>query len=548
MYDSRESAYRGLTTTPGSEFEVNTQMVLGAEVQGFVNLPSNLGQLLHASAQQGERLYLIAGERTYTFAEHADTVKKLASLLSREHGVGKGDRVAIFSFNRPEWIIAFWAITLLGGIVVAGNSMGVARELQHQINLTDPMLILSDEPLAERLASCDLGGCSHVDIVELVGRAETSSHLPEPPPTPVGLDDPAVIIFTSGTTGSPKGSTHTHRNLITAVWFHRLNDAIASTTGTPPGPRRYLLVSPLFHISSLHNLAVVRLVTGDTAVIHLGRFSAPAILRLIEEHRITNWGAVPTMINRVLQEDLEQFDISSLRTLTVNSAPSSPNMQEEVRLRLPNVARAFGTSYGLTESSSAATIGTPEMLARHPESVGKPIVTMELEIRHPSGRPAADGVEGEIFIRGPLVMHGYWGHPGREGIDEHGWFATGDLGYMSGGELHMRSRRSDLILRGAENIYPAEVENVISSFPGVVEAAVIGLPDDDLGQRVAAYVVVSRLMDFDREGFDSHLDENLARYKRPEFLHFREGELPKNPTGKVIRNQLDDSVFDVRAD
>ena len=544
MYDSREAAYAALTTTPGSEFEVATQDILGTRVQGFVNLPENLGELLQNSRTHGGRPYLIAGERTYTFDEHAESVIRLAAVLATDYGINKGDRVAIFSFNRPEWIIAFWAVTVLGGIVVAGNSMGVARELQHQVDLTDPVLILSDADLAARLASCDLAGRPHVDLIELVTRAGSAASVRPLEPAPVHLDDPAVIIFTSGTTGNPKGSTHTHRNLITAVWFHRLNDAISTALGTPPGHRKYLLVSPLFHISSLHNLAVVRLVTGDTAVIHEGRFSARAILNLIERHRITNWGAVPTMINRVLQEDLTRFDISSLRVLTVNSAPSSPNLQDEVRRRLPNVARSFGTSYGLTESSSAATIGTPEMLARHPESVGRPIATMELEIREPSGRVAAEGVEGEIYIRGPLVMLGYWGFPGREGIDEDGWFATGDLGYMSGGELHMRSRRSDLILRGAENIYPAEVENVISSFPGVVEAAVVGLPDDDFGQRVAAFVVVKDLQTFDRSALDQHMEENLARYKRPELLHLLEGELPKNPTGKIIRGRLDFSVFD----
>lgn len=543
MYDSREAAFAALTTTPGSEFEVAPQDVLGTTVHGFINLPNNLGALLHHSRSHGDKDYLICGERTYSFEQHFQSVTTLASLLATEYGIRKGDRVAIFSFNRPEWIIAFWAITSLGGIVVAGNSMGVARELQHQVDLTDPVLILSDDALAERLASCDLDGRAHVNLITLVGRADASPVLDAASPAEVDLDDPAVIIFTSGTTGSPKGATHTHRNLITAVWFHRLNDAVSTATGAPPPHRRYLLVSPLFHIASLHNLAVVRLVTGDTAVIHEGRFSAQGILQLIEHHRITNWGAVPTMINRVLHEDLSKYDLSSLQVLTINSAPSSPNLQEEVRRRLPHVARAFGTSYGLTESSSAATIGTPEMLARHPESVGKPVVTMELRIREPSGRDAADGVEGEIHIRGPLVMLGYWGSPGRDGIDEDGWFATGDLGYISGGELHMRSRRSDLILRGAENIYPAEVENVLSSFPGVIEAAVVGLPDEDFGQVVAAFVVVKDLATFDQAGLRHHVEEKLARYKRPEYLHFLEGELPKNPTGKVIRSGLDYSVF-----
>lgn len=542
-HTSRDEAYAALTTTPGSEFELVHEPVLGTTVQTFANLPPNLQTLFEQSVEHGERPYLIAGDRSYSFVEHHRITRNLSRLLIDEYGIAKGDRVAIFSFNRPEWIIAFWAITTIGAVAVAGNSMGVARELQHQIDLTDTKLVLSDTELSERLRECDLSGRLHANLIDLVDRAENAPGTAPAVELHADLDHPAVIIFTSGTTGRPKGATHSHRNVITAVWFHRLNDAIAATMGTPPQPRRFLLASPMFHIASLHNLAVVRLVTGDTAVMLLGRFDPSRALELIRAHRITNWGAVPTMISRILREDLTKHDLSSLKVLTINSAPSSPSLQEEARTRLPHVAKAFGSSYGLTESSTAVSIATPEMFARNPESVGKPIVTMDVEIRDADGNPAPEEQEGEIYIRGPLVMLGYWGEDRNEDIDADGWFATGDLGYFSKGELHIRSRRTDLILRGAQNIYPAEVENIITDFPGVLEAHVAGVPDDDYGEAVAAFVVVKDPESFDRVGLVDFLDRELARYKRPSFFHVTSEELPKNATGKVMQQRLDFSVL-----
>ncbi|MBV0894135.1 class I adenylate-forming enzyme family protein [Microbacterium sp. NC79] len=522
-------------TAPDSLFEVRTETVLGHPSQVFHNLTTTLGGVLEESARYGDAEYLVAGDLRLSYLEHRDWARATAALLRDRHGVVKGDRVMILGHNGPEWLLAFWAITSLGAIAVAGNSMGVGSELEHQISLTEPVVVLADRDLQERLASCDVEGEHIVSLEQTVAYARTQYPDAQAITADVGLDDPAVIIFTSGTTGRPKGSVHSHRNVVTAAWFHLFSDAMIRAMGMERPRRTYLLVSPLFHIASLHNLAVARIVTGDRVVMSLGKFSVSNILQLIESERITNWGAVPTMIARVLAEDTSAYDLTSLRTLTVNSAPSSPTLKAAFRERFPWLAGSFSTTYGLTESSSAATVGTPAMLEADPESVGTPIVTMEVEIRGDDGTVKPDGEEGEVFLRGALVMMGYYGMGERGGIDENGWFGTGDIGRIEGGELRLRSRRSDLIIRGAQNVYPAEVENALAAHPEIEESIVFGVDDEEWGQEVAAIIVLTPESTLTIDDIVAHLEQRLARYKRPTFIRLRAEPLLRNATGKVIR-------------
>ncbi|MGF3052740.1 class I adenylate-forming enzyme family protein [Microbacterium sp. YY-03] len=531
---TKEQIFADLTA-PGEFFEVRTETVLGHPANIFHNQTMTLGEMLEESIRFGNEEYLVAGDLRLTYAEHRNRARATAALLRDTYGVKHGDRVMILGHNSADWLLAFWAITSLGAIAVAGNSMGVGGELEHQITLTDPVVVLADRDLQERLATCAVDHDRVVSLEQTV--ADAIAQYPDAPAieADVALDDPAVVIFTSGTTGRPKGSVHSHRNVATATWFHLFSDATIRAMGLERPHRTYLLVSPLFHIASLHNLAIVRMVTGDKVVMSLGKFSVPNILALIEAEKITNWGAVPTMIARVLAEDTSTYDLTSLRTLTVNSAPSSPTLKAAFRERFPWLAGSFSTTYGLTESSSAATVGTPAMLEADPESVGTPIVTMEIEIRGDDGTVVPDGVEGEVFLRGPLVMIGYYGMGERGGVDENGWFGTGDIGRMEGGELRLRSRRSDLIIRGAQNVYPAEVENALATHPEIEESIVFGVDDEEWGQEVAAIIVLAPESTLTIADIAAHLEERLARYKRPAFIRLRDEPLLRNATGKVIR-------------
>jgi acyl-CoA synthetase (AMP-forming)/AMP-acid ligase II len=358
----------------------------------------------------------------------------------------------------------------------------------------------------------------------------------------VAEDDPATILFTSGTSGRPKGVVHSHRNLLSVVEYHRLNDALAAAFGdpTPPQSKRFLMTLPLFHIASLHNLAVPRLATGSTAVIHLGAFDVDRVLRLVESARVTHWGVVPTMAHRLLEHtDLGRYDLSSLRAFTLASAPSSPAYKTRLRAALPVAEQNLADSYGLTESSTAITVASPLELAAAPDSVGRPIVTVELEVRDDDGRRLADGEEGEVCVRSPFVMLGYWrdDEATQRAITPDRWLRTGDIGTLAEGRLRLTTRRSDLILRGGENVYPAEVVAVRGEHPTVRVCAVIGVPHDDLGQEVAAVVVV-RDEHTTEDTLREFLVQHLAHYKVPSRWRLTSEPLPRNATGKVRRTEL----------
>ncbi|NLU83480.1 class I adenylate-forming enzyme family protein [Rhodococcus sp. HNM0569] len=528
-------------TAPGQPFEIRYEDVHGRSLEVFAHRHRCLGDLVRASRDHGENEYLVTESARWTYAEHHEAVAALATALRERYGVAEGDRVALCAANSAEWIIAFWAAVSIGAIAVGVNAMWAGAEIGYGIALTEPAVLIADRARSERAGPQSIPVLSiETDVPELVAEYR-GAPLPD---VEVGEDAPAVILFTSGTTGRPKAATHSHRNVLAAVWFHLLNDAVSTESGQPPSDRRYLLVSPLFHIASLHNLAVVRLAVGDTAVLYQGKFEIHAVLRLIERERVTNWGAVPTMLSRLVDTDLSGYDLDSLRTVSISSAPSSPTLKARFRDALPAAAGSFGTSYGLTESSTAATLASPAELLADPDTVGRPVPTMRVEVRDASGERVPDGTEGEIWLRGPQVMLGYWGDSSADEASStpDGWFRTGDLGVFSGGYLRMASRRSDLILRGGENVYPAEVENRLALHPDVRECLVVGVSDEDMGQAVAAVVVVRPGSALTEQELHGHVVAALARYKVPTRWVIGTEALPRNATGKVDRRRVTEHV------
>ncbi|MDQ2721930.1 MAG: acyl--CoA ligase [Actinomycetota bacterium] len=525
-------------TAPGTRFEVVEEDVRGHRMPVFKNRHRCLLEVLKESARYGDREYLVCGELRLTYAEHLRRVASLSQEMRLTYRIGKGDRVAIFSANNAEWIVAFWAATALGAIVVGMNSLWSAREVAYAMTQCTPKLVIADAPRRALLGEVAVPVLSTEDDVPRLSLGHRAAELPV---DTMAEDEPAVILFTSGTTGRAKGATHSHRNVIAAKDYFQVIDAVAAELGVVPAPRRFLMTGPLFHIMSLHNLAVPRLAFGDTAVIYTGRFEVDRILRLIERERITQWGAVPTMASRLIEHgDLSGYDLSSFTVLSLGSAPSSESLKRALRATLPIAGRSLGTTYGLTESSTAATLATAADLARYPDSVGTPVVTMAVEIRDEGGARVIDGVEGEICVRGPQVMLGYWNDPEATAaaIDPEGWLRTGDLGTMLDGHLRMSSRRSDLIIRGGENVYPAEVESVLTEHPAVLECSVLGVDHHDLGQEVAAVVVVKAGAEVTEQGLTEFLRDRIARYKLPSRWMLTDQALPRNATGKVMRHRL----------
>ncbi|WP_067180583.1 class I adenylate-forming enzyme family protein [Microtetraspora niveoalba] len=545
--DPRAAAFAAMTrlTGPGGDFELAEEDVLGARMRVYKNRARSLGEVLARSVRHGERDYIVTADERLSFTEHAARVASLATALRDEYGVRPGDRVAINAANSPAWIISFWATIALGAVAVGYNAWWSRREVEYAIGHTEPVMVVAD---ARRAALVD-GGVTVLTVEEDIPRL--SRLLPDAvlPAVDVAEDDPAVILYTSGTSGRPKGAVHSHRNLTSVVEYHRMNDAMAAAFGDPtdPADRRYLLALPLFHIASLHNLAVPRLATGSAVVMHQGAFDVDRVLRLIEKERVTNWGAVPTMAHRLIEHgDLSKYDLSSLTAFALASAPSSTAFKERLRAAFPPAKDALVDSYGLTETSTAVAAATPADLAEAPGTLGRPIVGVQVEVRDPLGEALPEGEEGEICVRSPFNMLGYWNDPAatEQAIRADRWLHTGDIGVMEQGRLRLTTRRSDLILRGGENVYPAEIENVLAEHPGVLECVVIGVPHPDLGQEVMAVVVTDGERPVGEEELQAHAADELAYFKVPSRWRITTERLPRNATGKVVRREVESSVSD----
>ena len=534
-------------TGPGGRFEIVEEEVLGASMPVMKNRGKAVGDLLADSLRWGDRDYLVTADRRLSFTEHAAAAYSLAHALREQYGVEKGDRVAILGANTPEWVIAFWASQVLGAITVGLNGWWVPREIEYGLKHSRPKILVVDAKRAAALADVDTSGITVLTMEEDLPRLIAQFPDAVPPRVDIDEDDPSVILYTSGTSGRPKGALHSHRNLLAVVDYHRFSDALlAAFTGRTagddvPSDLRYLLTSPLFHIASLHNLVVPRLATGSAVIMHQGSFDVDKVLGLIERERVTNWGAVPTMASRLLEhDDLGKYDLSSLTAFALASAPSSIAFKDRLREKVPFARNALVDSYGLTECSTAIAVANSQDLEAFPGTLGRPIITVSLEIRDPFGEWLPDGVEGEVCVRSPFVMLGYWEdeEATAAAITPDRWLRTGDYGVIENGRLRLTGRRSDLILRGGENVYPTEIEQTLDEHPAVRECAVIGVPHPDLGQEVAAVVVVAEGAHVTEEELREFAAERLSYFKVPTRWRITSDLLPRNATGKTLRREV----------
>lgn len=535
-------------TGPGGRFETVTEEVLGVAMPVMRHRGRSAGDLLAASRAWGERDYLVTADRRISFAEHLEAVAALAAAFRDDYAVAAGDRVAILAANSPEWVTAFWAAQCLGAVTVGLNGWWVPREIEYGLRHSRPAVLVVDAPRARLLTGIDTTGITVLTVEADVPRLIAGHAGAELPRVPVAEDDPAVILYTSGTSGRPKGAVHSHRNLLAVADYHRFNDALAAEfTGrvyddTEPSTLRYLLTSPLFHIAGLHNVIVPRLATGSAVVMAQGAFDVDRVLGLVERERVTNWGAVPTMAARLLaHDDLEKYDLSSLTAFALASAPSSIAFKQRLRERLPAVGTTLADSYGLTECSTAIAVATAADLEQAPGTLGRPILMVALEIRTPDGEPVPEGTEGEICVRSPFVMLGYWEDEAATtaAITPDRWLRTGDYGLMREGRLWLTGRRSDLILRGGENVYPTEIEHCLEEHPAVAECVVLGVPHPDLGQEVAAVVVVTEDAAVGEAELKSYAAEHLSYFKVPAHWRITTEALPRNATGKLARHAIE---------
>ncbi len=538
-------------TGPGGPFEIVTEEVLGETLPVLKNRPRSLREMLAASVAHGEKEYLVHEDRRITYTDHVGLVASTACVLQDRYGIGRGDVVAILAANGPDWPIFFWATVSLGAVVSSMNGWWTADEIEYGVKRTTPKLLVGDRRRLERVAHLDLG----IPILELESeRDAVFAHAPdaELPQVPIDEDDRAVILFTSGTTGRPKGAVASHRGIIGFVQVNIVGGALAAVTAAregnapprdpnPPAQEASLVTAPMFHLSGLYASIVMQLHLGGKLVSRPGRFDPREVLRLIEAEKITMWSALGAMGPRVATHpDLAKYDLSSVRSIGFGGAPASPAVQDLLRKAFPNAAQNVGIGYGSSETVAVvSSIRGPEY-ARHPESAGRIQPMQEVEIRADDGRVLPEGQEGEIHVRSAFLMCEYWNDPEAtaRSILPGRWLATGDVGRIEDGLLTINSRARDMILRSAENVYPVEIEYRLDAHPEVRESAVVGVDHLELGQEVKAIVVPEPGVSIDPEKLAAWCAETLAAFKVPSLWEVRAEPLPRNASGKILKSVL----------
>ena len=548
---SRLEAIEAQLLAPGAPFALEEQEASGTPVRMFANRARSLRDVLLRAREFGEAEYMVfrdgERDRRYTFAEHERLVASAAAAFRARFGIESGDRVAILAANCPEWVIAFWAAVSSGAICVGLNGWWTEDEIRYAVANSRPKLVLADRKRAARITA-DLGVPMLIieDDFDSLLEAYPDAKLPT---QPIGESDPAIILYTSGTTGRAKGVVHTHANVTNMVmvsFFHgaRLMMANPKQADLPQLPNSVLVTSPLFHVSGLHCGAVTALAAGAKTVWPMGRFDPETALGLIESEKVTGWGYTATVLHRLLNHPrVGEYDLSSFRSVGGGGSPIPAPLIEKARDLFPQCSQTMGVGYGLTEGTAFGTLNAGHELADDPASVGRPVPIVDIEIRDELDQPLPDGEEGEIHLRGPLVMQGYWDDPEATDatIKPGGWLSTGDVGRLENGKLYIASRKRDLILRGGENVYPFEIELRLEAHPHIAEAAVIGIDHEELGQEAKAIVVFHADRDVSDEGLRSWVAETLAYYKVPTVWERRKAPLPRNATGKVLKDLLRDA-------
>ncbi len=543
---------RNQLTGPGGPFELVEETVLGQRMQVFRTRHRSIRELLMESAIHGDKEYIVHGERRISFAEHLRSVASVARGLSENYDIQKGDRVGIAAANCAEWVIAFWAVTSLGGIVTAYNGLWTADELAYGIAHAEPRLVICDR---KRLARIDRTGTNvpSLEIESQFAALEATARDADLPDVPIAEDDPCLILYTSGTTGKPKGAVVSHRALIGFVKTQTLHGlerimlamregSVDPATAPAPLPPRSLVTVPLFHLSGLYANVIMMLAQGATTVYRAARFDAEDVMRTMQRERVTIWSALGSSAHQVLaHEALGRYDLSSIRNVGFGGAPTSPDLQRRVAEAFPNARGNLGMGYGLSESGGMGAVIGGKALEARPTSTGRAAAGHSIEIRDEHDRPVPTGHYGEVHIRSPYLMLGYWRNEEAtaKAIKPGRWLATGDVGRLDAdGYLYIDSRARDMILRSGENIYPVEIEHRIDAHPSVGECAVVGVDHEALGQEVKAIVVPAAGHVVDPELLRAFTAETLAAYKVPTVWEIRKSPLPRNAAGKVLKNVL----------
>lgn len=544
---------------PGQFFEVVEVEREGVTNRMFKNSPTHLRQIFD-TARGVDDTFMVYEDEEWSFARTMAEADALGYALVHHFGVRKGDRIGIAMRNYPEWVVSFAAILSIGAISVSLNAWWTEEEIEYAINDAGLSVLIADSERIERSAGpCQRAGVRMlgVRLDELEPLEQAVEHWHDVvvrghpmPDVPIAEDTDATILYTSGTTGFPKGAVSTHGAVAQTIMAFSAGGAIQAVRRTPDEevsslPACFILVVPLFHVTGCIPV-MMSCFTLHLKLVMMYRWEPERALQLIERHQVTNFVGVPTQSWDLLESpNFDRFDTSSLNAVGGGGAPAPPTLVARVEGSFKRGHPNLG--YGMTESNAYGPGNYGEDYVNHPLSTGRvPTIVMDVEIRDPEMRPVARNESGEIWMKSPTLIRGYWEKPEAtaETIVE-GWLRTGDLGYVDDeGFLYIEDRLKDMILRAGENVYCAEVESAIYEHPAVYEAAVIGLPDERLGEEVASVVMLKRSMTLTREELHSHLTTRLASFKIPTRVVFTHEPLPRNAAGKLLKREMPRLYFD----
>lgn len=534
-------------TAPGQLFE--TEEIGEHGVRTWKHAPGHFRALLEVSAFHGDKVFLVYDEEHITYEQHYRRAATLAGRLVEEYGVAKGDRVAIAMRNYPEWVVSFSAVLACGAIAVPLNAWWTEQELAYGVADCGAKVLIADGERARLLASTGVplivarGEAPEGarDFEEVMGEVAADVKLPDVELTP---EDPATIFYTSGTTGHPKGALGSHRNLgqapmTVAYGMLRAVALAGKDVAASAGVRRVtLLTVPLFHVTGCFSALVTTLFSGDGLVL-MYKWDPGLALRLIERERVSAMIGVPTSAWQLMSHpDFGKYDLSSLTTLGYGGAPAPPKLLERITENLPD--RAPSNGYGMTETTALAIGNGGADYRAKPDSIGVPPPVVDVRVVDPMGGELPTGEVGELCVRGPNVILGYWNKP--EATAQTfvgGWLHTGDLAKLDDeGFVYIVDRAKDMVIRGGENVYCAEVEAALFEHPAVDDAAVIGIPHDELGEEVGAVIRLAPGASATAEELREFLAGRIAKFKIPVRMWFRDTELPRNPGGKILKTHL----------
>ncbi len=555
-----------MVTAPGAFLEVTTIEVSGQALRAYQHAPGSMRDLWLLGQGFGDQEYIVYGDERWTFSEAGQIVANFACWLQAQ-GIGSGDRVAIALRNYPEWIFAYWGVIAVGGVVVGMNAWWVADEMAYALNDSEPKLLVADD---QRLSVyADIAG--DFEGVKVVAVRDSSPAVPatqwedavrvpgELPLTEIQPNDDACIFYTSGTTGRPKGAQLTHRGCVhnimnvaamgqifaTAQAMNR-GDEVDAPISAPAATS--LVATPLFHVTANNCVMHGATISGGKLVL-MYKWDTTEALKLIQREKVNTLSAVPMMTRELLAHpEFGDYDTSSLNSLGGGGAAMHPDLPGKVVETTQRAKPAQG--YGMTEVCGITTYTTGDLFLARPQSCGPLVPTLEGKIVNSAGESLPVGEAGELLVKGAPVIKGYLNRP--EATAEtivDGWLHTGDIGYFDeDGFLYLVDRAKDMILRGGENIYCAEVEGALYTHPAVLETVAFAVPDDRLGEEVGVAVHLKPGAMMDASGLREHMASRLAAFKIPKYVWFLAEPLPRNANGKFLKRELKEVLDPASAD